>query len=184
MSNRLLRPETSCLLVVDIQEKFVPVIHEYDRVIANTRILLKAAGLLEVPVIVSEQYPKGLGHTVAELVDAFPLKTEVHDKTAFGCLEDAALRERLDALGRKQVVVAGIEAHVCVNQTVNQLLGAGYEVHLVEDALGSRIPESREIAVRKMVSCGAIASCVEMALFEWLGDAKHPRFKDVQALIK
>ncbi len=184
MSDRLLSPESSCLLVVDIQEKFIPVIHEYERVVAKTRIMLEAAGILGVPVIVSEQYPKGLGHTVSALVDAFPLKSEVLEKTAFGCHADAGMAGKLKELGRKQVVVVGIEAHVCVNQTVHQLLGAGYQVHLIEDALGSRSPENRETGIIKMRASGAIPSCVEMALFEWMGDAKHPHFKDVQALIK
>lgn len=184
MADRLLRPESSCLLVVDVQEKFVPVIREYERVVARTKTMLQAAGLLGVPVLVSEQYPKGLGPTVAALKDVFPDKTEVHEKTAFGCLGDPALRERLESLGRRQVAVCGIEAHVCVNQTVHQLLEAGFQTHLIEDALGSRTAEDRERGVAKCRVSGAIGSSTETALFEWLGDAKHPRFKDVQALIK
>jgi nicotinamidase-related amidase len=184
MSDRLLKVETSCLLVVDIQEKFVPIIHEYDRVVERARVMLEGAGLLGVPVIVSEQYPKGLGKTVPDLVEAFPEKAEVHDKTAFGCLGDGAIRERVESLGRKQVIVCGIETHICVNQTVHQLLEAGFEVHLIEDALGSRAPENREIGLAKMRASGAISSCAEMALFELMGGAKHPNFKEVQALIK
>ncbi len=180
----MLRPETSLLLVVDIQEKFVPIIDGCGRVIAKSKILLKAAGLLGVPVIVSEQYPKGLGRTTAELVAAYPEGVEVLEKTAFGCLGDEAIRARVDALARRQVVVCGIETHVCVNQTVHQLLASGHQVHLIEEAIASRAASNREAGLAKMRSSGAIPSCVETALFEWMGDAKHPRFKEVQALIK
>jgi len=182
--NRLLSLESSCLLVVDIQEKFVSVIDEYERVVAKSKIMIQAAGMLGVPVIVSEQYPKGLGQTVSELSEVYPEKTQIHDKTAFGCLGDVGLTEQIAALGKKQIVVVGIETHVCVNQTVHQLLNADYQVHLIEDALGSRSSENRDIGIAKMRASGAVSSCVEMALFEWMGDAKHPRFKDVQALIK
>ncbi|MFH2202237.1 MAG: hydrolase [Elusimicrobiota bacterium] len=184
MTKHLLDPNKSVLLVVDIQEKFVPVVHEFRALIAKAKALIEGAKLLDVPVVVSEQYPKGLGPTVAELADALPAGALKFEKTAFGCLGDEIITERLASLDRPQVVVCGIEAHVCMNQTVHQLLAAGYEVHLIEDALSARDPKNIEIGRRKMELAGAVPSSVEMALFEWMGHSRHAQFRAVQALIK
>ena len=181
----MLSVDNSVLLVVDIQEKFAPILPDSERLIQNAGILIDAARELGVPIVVSEQYPKGLGHTVPQLLEKLPAENAaVLEKTAFGCFEDSGIRAHLAALGRRQVLVCGLETHICVNQTAHQLLHAGYEVHIAEDAVASRAEQNREIALRKLRHSGAIASCVEMALFEWIADAKHPRFKQVQALIK
>ncbi len=184
MTKRLLDPKKSALLVVDIQQKFVPIVHEAERIIAKTKALIEAAAILNIPIVVSEQYPKGLGRTVDELSEPLPGGTIVCEKTSFGCLGDDHLAKKIRALKRKQIVVCGVETHVCVSQTVHQLLDAGYEVHLIEDALASRDPRNIEIGVRKMEQTGAIPSCVEMAIFEWMGHSKHADFKALQALIK
>lgn len=184
MTGRLLNPSEAVLLVVDIQERFVDAINECERVIKRSRIMLEACGKLGIPVIVSEQYPKGLGHTVRELLENLPENTPIFEKTAFGCGADPAIHEALAALGRRQVMVCGIEAHVCVNQTVHQLLQAGYQVHLIQDAISSRSKKDAKTAFKKMHQSGAIPSGVEMAMFELMGNARHERFKELQALIK
>lgn len=184
MTDRLLSPERALLLIIDLQERFVPVIDGAQALLGRVEILIEAAKRLELPVVVSEQYPKGLGHTAERLRGRLPPGAAVLEKTAFGCLADAGLRETLNAVGREQVLVCGVEAHVCVSQTVHQLVAAGYQAHLIEDAVGSRDPRNREIGLAKMRQAGALPSCVEMALFELMGDAKRPDFKDLQALVK
>ena len=184
LSSRLLSVDTSVLLVVDIQEKFIPVIQDCDRLFSKTETLMKAAKLLNVPVLVSEQYPVGLGQTAPSLKACLPDDAIYYAKTTFGCLATPALNEAIAKLGRPQIIVCGFETHVCVNQTVHQLLEQGFQVHLVEDAIASRVEENREIALRKMEQSGAIPSSVEMVLFELLRDAKHPEFKTLLSLIK
>ncbi len=184
----LLNVDQAILLVIDIQEKFVPVIQNPESTVKKTRLMIETACLLEIPILISEQYPKGLGATVPELLkdlpsSASPLITTL-EKTSFGCLGDEAMAQYFKDSGRKQIIICGIEAHVCVNQTVHQLLDAGYEPHLIEDAISSRNKHHREIALHKMRQSGAILSHVEMALFELMRHAKHPHFKTLQSLIK
>lgn len=180
----MIRPSDSALLVVDIQEKFLPVIAEPKRLVSKAKALIQTAALLDFPIMVTEQYPKGLGPTVEELLDVLPAGAARLGKTSFGCLGDPKIVNHLKSLGRKQVIVCGIESHVCVNQTVHQLIEAGYETHLVEDAVSSRSPENRDLGIRKMEAAGAVPAGVESVLFELMGDAKHPKFKTIQALIK
>ncbi len=181
---RLLTPEQALLMVVDVQERFASAMPDYARLIERTGILLQVFNTLNVPVVVSEQYPKGLGHTVPELSRYFSPETIVFEKTAFGCGRDTAILNALAAAERTQIVVCGIEAHICVSQTVHQLLMGGYQVHLVQDAVASRNAKDAEIGIAKMLQSGATPSSVEMALFEMLGNAKHPHFKELQALVK
>lgn len=183
-NSRLLHPDTSLLLVVDMQEKFAPVIEHYDRLTEQCGILVQACRLLGVPVVVSEQYPKGLGHTVSPLKACLPADTVILEKVSFGCGRDAELERHIATLARKQVLVCGIEAHVCVNQTVHQLLAQAYQVHIIQDAIGARHQSNYKAAMAKMQQSGAIPATVEMALFELLGTAAHPQFKAIQALIK
>ena len=184
MDSRLLSADKAALLIVDIQEKFLPVVFAAERLIKKTAALIEAAKLLELPIVVSEQYPKGLGSTVKALSDIIPESAVRLEKSAFGCLGDQGIADHLKSLGRSQIMVCGLEAHVCVNQTVHQLLAAKYQVHLIEDALATRDPVNLEIGVRKMRDAGALPSCVEMAIFELMQDCKHPKFKAIQALIK
>jgi nicotinamidase-related amidase len=134
--------------------------------------------------VVSEQYPKGLGRTVKEILEVLPSGTRILEKTAFGCLGEESVFQALQGVGKRQIMVAGIEAHVCVDQTVHQLLDAGYEPHLIREAVSSRDPADRATAMEKMTGSGAVPCCVEMALFELMRDAKNPAFKAVQSLIK
>lgn len=179
----LLKPEQAQLLVVDIQEKFRPVLFNAESMIEATRRLIAGCRLLGVPITVSEQYPKGLGHTVPELLAELEGEAMILEKTAFGCGECTEIADYLAKQGRQQVIVCGLEAHVCVNQTVIQLLESGYQVFLVEDAMGSRQEVHYRLALRKLAQLGAIPSCVEMVLFELLGTASNPQFKAVQKLV-
>ncbi len=179
-----LQAKQAALLVVDIQERLVPSIYNYHQVVKNTAILIKACRELNIPVIVSEQYVKGLGPTVPTLRQLFHDETLVLEKTTFGALGQPTIAMALKELERPQIMVCGIETHVCVNQSVHQLLAAGYQPHVVEDAVSSRLPENKTAGLGKMKQSGAIMTTTEMAVFELLYDAKNPAFKPVQALIK
>lgn len=168
---------------IDLQERFVPSIHDIARVISRAAILARAAGILGLPVGVTQQYPKGLGPTVPELREALPLHEPI-DKTVFSSLCEPAFRRSLEGTGRRSVVVSGIEAHVCVLQTSLDLLANGYKVWVVVDAVGSRTPFDRDLGLRQLEAAGAALSSTEMVLFQLLRDAKAPGFREVQALIK
>jgi nicotinamidase-related amidase len=179
----LLDPDDALFLLIDLQEKFLPTISEVDRVVRRSAILARTAGLLGLPVVVTEQYPRGLGPTVAELREALPPHRPI-EKTAFSAYAVPAVREALATAGRRSILVAGIETHVCVLQTTLELLADGYRVWLVADALGSRSPDDRELALRQLVHAGATVTSTDSVLFQLMKDAKHPKFREVQALIK
>jgi nicotinamidase-related amidase len=172
----LLSRERAAVLVVDVQEGFRSY-EAFDEIAAACRRLVEGAHILGVPVIATAQYPKGLGAVVDEvgLEDEAPV-----EKTVFS----AARAEGFDLAGRDQVVVCGIEAHICVSQTVHDLLEQGVEVHVARDAVASRHPEDREVGLEKMGRAGAVATSVETALFELCERAGTPEFKAVQAVIK
>lgn len=172
------------LLVIDMQERLQPLIHDDARLRAKAATLAKGCDLLDVPVLVTEQYPKGLGPTVPELAPALVAAGGAMEKTEFSCAANGAVRARLDAMGRRDVLLAGVEAHICVTQTALDLVERGYRVHVVEDAVGSRSPADRELGLARMRRHGAEGVGVEMVLFELMGGSRHPRFKDVQALVK
>jgi nicotinamidase-related amidase len=169
----------AALVVIDVQEGFRKAIPDFDRVAKATATLIEGAGILGVPVLLTEQYPKGLGETVPEVAEHLPVGTEPLEKVVFS----ASDAEGFDLGGRDQAVVCGVETHVCVNQTVLDLLGAGLEVQVAEDAVGSRTEENRRVGLHKMERAGAILTSVETALFELLGRAGTDEFKQVQALI-
>lgn len=179
-----LAPENTLVIVVDMQERLQPFIHDDARVRRQAAALAEGARLLGVPVLVTEQYPKGLGHTVPELRAAVDAAGGVLEKTAFSCGQDASIAARITASGRPNVVLAGIEAHICVLQTALDLLEAGYSVFLAEDAVGSRAPENRESGIARARRHGAEPANVEMILFELMATKEHPQFKAVQQLIK
>lgn len=172
-----LRRDTTTLVVVDVQEGFRKAIDGFGDTAHAASVLLEAARILEVPAIVTEQYPKGLGHSAEQL----GLQDEpVLEKTVFA----ASQAEGFDLGGRSQALVCGIEAHVCVHQTVQDLLGRGVEVHVCADAVASRDPRNRELALRRAEKDGAVLTSVEMALLELCERAGTPEFKLVQGLIK
>ena len=162
-----------------MQEAFRPAVLDFDRVARNAAVLIQGAHALGVPVVVTEQYPKGLGHTVPE-VAGYLDGVEPIEKTCFS----AAAADGFDPDGREQMLVCGIEAHVCVSQTAHDLLERGLEVHVARDAVTSRTEENREVGLRKMERAGAVVTSVETALFELLGAAGSDEFKTVQGLIK
>jgi nicotinamidase-related amidase len=175
----LLTVEGTVLLLVDLQQRLMPAIHDNEVVVARAVRLAEAARLLDVPIFATEQYPAGLGPTVPALA-AYPQK--VMAKTAFSPVGDPDFSSLLPA-GAGEVVVAGCEAHVCVLQTVLGLVGAGRRVVVAADAVGSRDPADRAAAIDRARQHGAEIVTSEMVLFEWLRDARHPRFREVQNLL-
>jgi nicotinamidase-related amidase len=170
----------AALIVVDIQEAFRKALPAFDQVAAAVATLVQGAEALSVPIVVTEQYPKGLGHTVPEVTEQLPEGVEPLDKVCFS----AAGAEGFDLEGRDQAIVCGIETHVCVNQTVLDLLDGGVEVHVVGDAVGSRTEENRELGLHKVERAGAVLTSVETALFELLRGSDAAEFKRVQELVK
>jgi nicotinamidase-related amidase len=170
----------AALIVVDVQEAFRKAIPDFDRVAAASATLVEGAEALGLPILVTEQYPKGLGHTVPEVADHLPEGLEPIEKVRFS----AAEAEGFDLNGREQALVCGIETHVCVNQTVLDLIDDGVEVHVAGDAVGSRSESNRELGLQKAERAGAVLTSVETALFELLGGSDAPEFKQVQELVK
>lgn len=182
MLNMLSRQE-SLLLIVDVQERLVSALDK-DVVVKRTATLTQAAKILEVPIIVTEQYPKGLGNTVSDIKQQLSSNSPIIEKSAFSAVKEKGFMELLKSYGRKQLVVCGIETHVCVHQTVADLLTEGYEVYIAKDACASRGKYEFKQGVERMQANGAKISCVEIILFEWLKSSKNPHFKAVQSLIK
>ncbi|OWJ93442.1 hydrolase [Pseudomonas sp. A46] len=164
------------LLVIDVQDKLVPAMADPQGILPRIRWLLQVATELGLPTVISEQYPKGLGATATALTDAAP-QAIVVEKLQFSCVAAECLPESL--LAREQVVVCGMETHVCVLQTVLELLALGKEVFVVEDAVASRTPASREAGLRRMRDAGAQVVNREMVVFECLRGASHPRFRHI-----
>jgi nicotinamidase-related amidase len=191
MSNgRILNISHSILLIVDIQDKLAAALEQAPSVIEKAGQLLQAAATLKVPVLITEQAPQKLGETVPQLMAFKPdqLSAVLHKQT-FGALKDETIAgyffsHKMGAEPRQQVVVCGMETHICVSQTVHQLLSFGFDVHVVQDAVSSRHNTDHQTGLAKMFSSGAIPSCTELALFEWLQTAENEHFKKIQALIK
>jgi nicotinamidase-related amidase len=183
----LLIHDKSQLLIIDVQEKFLPAMSDSERVVERCVRLVRAARALEIPVTFSEQYPSGLGPTVAPLREALGYEGSVIEKVEFSCLKSDPLRERLHELrrkGRPQVVMGGIEAHVCVTQTAIDLEDQGFEAFVVADAVSSRAKASRRLALARLLKTGVDVVDSEMVVFEWLGKAGTPEFKELQGLVK
>ncbi len=180
-SPELMSPADTTLLVVDVQEKLMRLIPGAAKIVWNIRRLLDGAGVLQVPVLASEQYPQGLGPTVPLLAGRLG---PIPGKVAFSCLGCPEVAGQLDAEQRPKVLLAGIEAHVCIQQTALDLLSAGHRVYLAVDAIGSRSALDYEIALRRMESGGATLTTTEAALFEWCQAAGTPQFKHISALVR
>ena len=172
-----LDPARTAIVVVDLQERLLPAIHERERVEQNSLLLLRLAEALSMPVLLTTQYEKGLGKTVPAVLAAAPGVSPI-DKVSFGCFQSEPFLAGLEALPeRKQLVVAGIESHICVTQTVLGALERGFSVHVASDAVGSRTEENRVIGLRRMEKAGAVLSSVEMAVYELLGRSDTAAFK-------
>lgn len=178
----LIEHAKSQLLLVDLQERLLPVMADPAGISHRIGILLTAARQLGVPVLASEQYPAGLGATVSEIRSQLNAD-EILTKTEFSCCANPALGDRLQK-GADQVVIAGIEAHVCVLQTALDLVAAGREVYVVADAVSARSPDSKAIALQRLVGKGATVVTTEMVLFEWLRRADRAEFKSISHLIR
>ncbi|HET6467392.1 MAG TPA: hydrolase [Geminicoccaceae bacterium] len=179
----LLQTERSALLVVDIQERLAPAVAGAAEIIARTKILFDAATRLGVPIVVSEQYPKGLGGTDQRL-RPLPNSAAVFPKNSFSCAREPRLRAHLDALRRRQVVVCGMETHVCVLQSALELQQAGYEVFACADAVGSRTEASKQLGLDRLRDRGVDVVNAEMVLFEWLAVAGTETFRELSRLIR
>jgi len=169
------------LLVVDVQEKLLPAVAQHERLLWNLRRLIDGAGILGVPVAATEQYPKGLGPTVQQLAQRL---SPISSKLMFSCRECSDIFERFRSQGVHKILVVGIETHVCVQQTVLDLLADGYRTFVAVDAVGSRHALDHRTALRRMDSAGATLTTTESALFEWCEVAGTPEFKQISGLVR
>ena len=176
----LISKTNSSLLIIDVQERLAPAMHDARRVIDGCSRLLKGAGILDVPTIITEQYPKGLGPSLFDIRDAAPETAVYFEKTNLSAVQEDGFLDRLTSFNRKQVVIAGIEEHICVLQTAVELKEKGFDVFVVTDASGCRRPENEETALRRFQQEGIFLAGVETVLFEWLRKAGSPEFKEIQ----
>jgi nicotinamidase-related amidase len=179
----LLDRRRAALAVIDMQEAFSKIIPDFDEMASRVTLMVQACRLLSLPIIVTEQYPKGLGRTVNEIAQHLPEGAEAIEKLSFSACGAQEFDTRLREHHVEQVMLCGIEAHICVSQTALDLLQNGYQVHLLSDAVSTRLARNRKAAINKMAKAGAIISSIEMALFE-LCPAGTPEFKHMQALLK
>jgi len=175
--------ENACLVIVDIQEKLLPVMADPEQVVRNSAVLIQIAKALNIPILWCQQVPKALGPTVGELSSLLD-GAEPIDKSTFSCCGDEAFMKRIDALKAQTAIICGIESHVCVFQTAMDLIKHGLYVHVVADATSSRTNENKTIGINRMAKEGAVITSTEMLLFELLRDAKHPKFRELAKLIK
>ena len=174
----------SRLVLIDMQEKLLPAMHEHERVLARCQVLLKGMAALGVPVVVTEQYPKGLGKTVPELAEFLPENTPVFAKTSFSCFGAEGFAEALNHTARPALILAGVEAHVCCQQTALEALAKGFQVLIPFDAVSSRRSAEADHALAMLRTLGCGVFSVEALLFMLLGDAKHPAFKTISQLVR
>jgi isochorismate hydrolase len=180
---KMLKLDNTALVMIDIQGKLWNIMSEKEALLENARKLVMGLKTLRIPIILTEQNPKGLGPTVPELMQAMP-EVQPIPKFSFSCCQDQGFLHALSNLNRKQILVCGIESHICVYQTTLALLEAGYEVQVVADAVSSRALRNRDIALSRMQSEGAKLTVVEMALYELLATSESPQFKEILKVIK
>jgi len=181
---RVLERSRSILVVIDVQEGYRGLTLDHERMVRGVRTLIEAAKVFAIPILATEQYPKGIGHLLPEVTSAFPAGVEVIEKRSMSCCGQPDFTKRLEALQRRQIVVCGIEAHACINQTVHDLLDRDYQVHVPYDAISARFEHDYRVGWEKMLASGAIPSTVEMACLEWVRSAAAPEFKAIHKLIK
>lgn len=179
-AQKRLRPENSVLVVIDIQDKLLAKIPTADSLVTSAAFVLDVAALLELPIRATEQYPEGLGPTTAEIARRLP---QVATKTAFSCCGAGTFLEEIEMLQRPNVVLVGMETHVCVMQTALDLLEAGLHVYLPVDALAARMKLDHDLSLHRMERAGAVLTTAEALAFEWLRDSTHPQFKAVSKLV-
>ncbi|MBZ5508453.1 MAG: hydrolase [Acidobacteriia bacterium] len=183
-ARRPLRPEDCALAVIDIQEKLLPPIHEKERLVRNSQLLVRLADILSLPVIVSTQYEKGLGQTVAEITSLLPDVKPV-DKLEFGCFGNGEYCSQVGKLAnRNTLLLCGMEAHICVMQTALGALNQGLNVHVAADAVSSRTELNWKLGLNRMQAAGAVLSSAEMMIYELLGKSGTPAFKEMLKHLK
>jgi len=175
--------ENSCLIVVDVQGKLAELMHEKQVLFKNIQILIEAAKILEIPILWCQQCPQSLGPTTPQIAELL-VGCEPIDKATFSCAADENFKTALAGLSRRQIVLTGIETHVCIYQTATDLLAEGYSVDIVADAVSSRTLANKQVALRRLSARGANITSTEMTLFELLRAADHPKFKQIARLIK
>lgn len=186
-SNRhpdLLRLGDTVLVVVDMQEPLLRVIWERERVIKNTAILIAAAKILRVSIVPTLQNEEKLGGILPEIASKLPPQCYPFNKMSFSCLADNACASEIQRSGCKQILLCGVETHVCVSQTAHDLLAQGYQVHVAADAVSSRTPSNWEIGLERMRRAGVFITSTEMALYELLNEAGTPEFREILQLVK
>lgn len=176
------RPEV-VLAVVDLQARLVPAIAEAPAVVRSCRRIIRACDVLGVPILFTEQYPQGLGPTVPEVAELFAERRPIA-KTTFGCFACDDFVQTIEHTGRRSLLLAGVEAHICVFQTALQAMARGFDVYVLEDAVGARTEEARRTGFARLRVAGAVPSHSEMAIYELLGAAGTPEFRSVLAIVK
>ncbi len=179
----MLNQNDCCLVVVDVQGKLAQLMHDKETLFKNIRILIQSAKILNIPILWCQQVPESLGPTIPEIAELLTDNQPIN-KSWFSCLGCEEFKIKLEKLGRKQVLICGIETHVCVYQTAADLLAKHYEVDCVADAVSSRTPSNKDIGLKRVAAEGASISSTEMALFEILKSAEHPQFRQIAKLVK
>ena len=172
-----IKVDECCLILVDIQEKLIPSIFNKEKVLQTSIDLIDIAKNLEIPILITEQYPKGLGDTFKDIKKNLPKKNHKIEKTTFSCFGSKYFQKTLESLKRKQIIIAGIETHICVLQTVLDLKDKNYGVFLVEGGIGSRNVEDHDLGIQRMLSSNVHLTNLEMLIFELVRDSKHKLFK-------
>jgi nicotinamidase-related amidase len=181
---KILDKEKTALVIVDLQEAFRSPINDFAQIASRISIVVRGFQILNLPIIITEQYPKGLGRTAEEILFLMPQEFEFIEKSAFSSCGASPFMEKLKNTEARQILLCGLEAHVCINQTAHDLLNENFEVHLLTDCVSSRFSHDKQAALKKMQASGVVPSSVEMALFELMRDSKHEQFKEIQNLIK
>lgn len=183
----MLNIDNSILVIIDIQDRLVLASKYGNEVAENMAKLASAANILTIPTVITEQYPKGLGNTVPRLKGSISPESFITEKSSFSAMLEPAFAQKMQELkdqGKNQILIGGIETHICVLQTAADLIKNGFEVYIVKDACASRHKDEYKAGLELLKQYGAKVTCVEIALFEWLKTSKHPNFKEIQALIK
>ncbi len=179
----MLNVDRTALMLIDVQGRLARAMHDSDPLVQRLRCLIQGVQALDVPIIWVEQYPEGLGPTIPELAELLSHQPPI-SKLSFGSGECPEVMAEVERLGRRQILLCGIESHVCVYQSAAQLLEKGYEVQVVADAVSSRTPANHQLGLNRMASLGAQLTGVEMALFELMERCDHPQFKTLLKLVK
>lgn len=180
----MLNIEDSVLVIIDEQEKLINASDSSENIVINTAKLAKACEILSIPVIVTEQYPQGLGETAGVIKNNLPQEAVFIEKTSFSAVNEAEFAKKISALRRRQVLICGIETHICVLQTALSFMEKGHDVYILRDCCSSRHKKENDTGIELLRQYGAGIICVEIALFDWIKTSKHPNFKEIQALVK